>query len=249
MSTIAVTALLCGVPIAFMALAARILVRSLHVEGALAAADRWIALFFLAVGGEIIGYMVTAQEPGLRIGIAVAISSCSLLAFVRTVFRPVQGWALGLAWVLGLSISAVFIVPHFAGGPTPEIRIAWSLLRSSALLWAFCECTLYYRRMKRQLAIGLGDPVVANRFLLWACWTAGTAMLPLSGLGLRLLARAGLVEDYTTTRTADLGAIVYATVIGTSLLVAAVSLWLSFTPPAGYRRWLLQSVASDESRA
>jgi WS/DGAT/MGAT family acyltransferase len=39
------------------------------------------------------------------------------------------------------------------------------------VIWAFVEYTIYVNRMSRQARMGLGDPVVRNRFLLWMIWT------------------------------------------------------------------------------
>jgi hypothetical protein len=40
----------------------------------------------------------------------------------------------------------------------------WALM---CVIWAFVEYTIYVNRMSRQARMGLGDPVVRNRFLLW----------------------------------------------------------------------------------
>lgn len=240
MGNLVVATILSAVCLAFFALAVRLFRQA---DGESGRAERLIGVFFAAVGVEVLTYVFSTAAAGPAVGVAVAVSSCALLAFVRTVFRPAEGWARGLAWTLGVAIPAVFIGPFFVGGPTAEMRILWSVFRSTALLWAFAECALYHARMRRQLAIGLADPIVANRFLLWSFWTAGTAVLPISGLVLRLLARAGLVEDYTVTREPGLGVILFACVIFSGLAISAVSLWLSFTPPAAYKRWVTRRAA------
>lgn len=35
-------------------------------------------------------------------------------------------------------------------------------------LWSATEAFLYHDRMRHRSALGLADPIVANRFLLWA---------------------------------------------------------------------------------
>ncbi len=246
MGNLVVTTFLSCVCLAFVALAIRLFRQA---EGESGRAERMIGVFFAAVGVEVVTYILSDAAAGLAVGVAVAVSSCALLAFVRTVFRPSEKWARGLAWALGIVIPVVFIGPHLLGGPTPEVRIAWSVFRSTALLWAFLECALYHARMRRQLAIGLADPIVANRFLLWSFWTAGTALLPTSGLVGRLRARGGLVEDYTVSREPGVGVFVFAAIIFSGLLVSAVSLWLSFTPPAAYKRWVIRRAGSASPAA
>jgi len=234
---------LSSVSLAFLALAIRLFRSAWGTERR---AELFVGVFFAAIGAEVLAYGFTDREAGIGIALSVAVSSCAMLAFVRTVFRPNDRWALILSLVLGASISAVYIVPHLLGGPTPAIRILWSISRSTALLWSFFECARYYGLMRRRVALGLAEPVVANRFLLWSLWTAGTAMLPLSGLGLRLLALTGLVSDFTTTREPTAGAFIFAGMLFMSLSVAAISLALSFFPPTVYKNWITNRAAARQ---
>ena len=218
-----------------VALGVRVFRRARAVDGF---PERCIGVFFVAIGLEVMAYTVAMEEAGLVIAILVTVSSCALIGFVRAVFRPNEAWARVLGWALAIAITLVFVTPHLLGGPTPEIRILWSTFRGAALVWALLECAAYHRRMRRQLSIGLADPVVANRFLLWSLWIGGTAVLPLSGLGLRILAAMGWVADYTVTREPSFGTYVFAALIATGLVTAAVALWLSFSPPGAYKRWI-----------
>ena len=240
------TIVLCAVSLFFVALALRLFRKS---DGPQHRAEQLIATFFLAIAAEILLYTVGKSTMGGAIGLAISVSSCALLAFVRTVFRREARWATWLAYGLGAALSVVYIVPHLLGEPTLAIRLAWSALRATALLWAVIECARFHVRMRRRVRLGLADPIVANRFLLWAFWTGGTAALPISGLGLRLMAWAGLVQDYTVTREATFGAFVYAAVIFFSLATAAISLWLSFYPPAFYKRWIASRWDGDDTTA
>ena len=61
------------------------------------------------------------------------------------------------------------------------------LARCAVLLWLFVESAIYAQRMRRRVRLGLGDPVVANRFTLWAIWTGALACIPLFVLTLRVL--------------------------------------------------------------
>jgi hypothetical protein len=88
--------------------------------------------------------------------------------------------------------------------------------RSAALLWLFFESASYARSMRRRLRLGLADPIVANRFVLWAIWTGALALIPLFVLGLR----AALA------------------VLGAGGATAVAAGWLAFFPPASYQRWI-----------
>ena len=212
-------------------------------------AEWMVGSFFLGIALELACYATKLAAHDLIKGIAVTLSSVALMAFVRKVFRPKDAWAQVLFWTLALTIGAVFIVAPLLSETTLAIRLAWSALRGCALFWAFAECTAYYRRMNRRVVLGLAEPVVANRFLLWSLWTGGTAMLPLSGLVLRILTWAGLVTDYTQSREATLGAFVFAAILFSSLVVAAAGLWLSFFPPKFYKTWIERRASAASSPA
>ena len=75
--------------------------------------------------------------------------------------------------------------------------------------------------------MGLGDPVVANRFLLWGIG-AGAA-----GLGSAIGTLVQLVTGVVSTQV--------PWVLASSSahgFVAAVAMWLAFMPPAAYTRWV-----------
>ncbi len=56
--------------------------------------------------------------------------------------------------------------------------------------WACYESLRYYRSMHRRQTLGLADPIVANRFLLWSIWTGAVTFLPLVALTIRGLSIA-----------------------------------------------------------
>ena len=233
---------LIALALAFAGLSARLLA---GVRKAGSAAELLVSLFFLGLACELFGYWIHTGPPGIENGVSIAFSSLALLAFVRSVFRPDERWALGLSVVLGLAIAGVFVLPHVLGEPTPLVRLFWSALRGAALLWAFVECSLYYAKVSRRARLGLAHPVVANRFLLWSLWTGAAALMPLSGLVLRALAHFGLVRDFTLSRELSAGVLVFAGYIFSILVVSAVSLWLSFFPPTRYRQWLVRRASLE----
>jgi hypothetical protein len=92
--------------------------------------------------------------------------------------------------------------------------------------------------MRRRTAIGLADPVVTNRFLLWSLWTAGISLVPL----IALVARTGFLVIYGDgAAMEDVASGLAQQVMGlirTSFLVivpvTVAALSLSFFPPAAY---------------
>ena len=97
--------------------------------------------------------------------------------------------------------------------------------------------------MRRRCALGMANPVVANRFLLWSLWTGALALQGTAQLALRVGLWATGVGDIVGS-VGDPGGLwlpALALIKANIALVgpvAAVSVWLSFSPPAAYRRWL-----------
>jgi hypothetical protein len=77
--------------------------------------------------------------------------------------------------------------------------------------------------MRRRARMGLGDPIVANRLLLWGIGASGIAAVTLVHLVAQLLGRYELPPS--------LVGVVSALLLGT-----AVAEWLAFFPPRAYRR-------------
>jgi hypothetical protein len=108
-------------------------------------------------------------------------------------------------------------------------------------VWSMTESYAYWRRMKRRLAIGLADPLVCNRFLLWT-------LASISSLGSIWIVNVPvLLRPFVSE--ADLPGL---TVV--SLLVTAVfglgtvgMYWLTFFPPAWYRGRVLAATAASHA--
>ena len=73
----------------------------------------------------------------------------------------------------------------FAG---PGHWIGW-LGRTMAIFGVAFESFRYWRMLRRRLRLGLADPVVTNRFLLWAVWAACSTLNFVADLASRALYR------------------------------------------------------------
>jgi hypothetical protein len=118
-------------------------------------------------------------------------------------------------------------------------------LRVLAFAGAGLESLRYYAASKKRLRLGLSEPIVTNRFLLWGIWSITTGLL----LSSELLARAiylvttgdaALTAQAITTVAQPL---ILVTVVVTAALgsVAVTLLFLTFFPTHGFRRWLENS--------
>ena len=113
---------------------------------------------------------------------------------------------------------------------TALIDMRWFWLELAGRLaspsWLGIEAFLYWNAMRRRARIGLADPVVANRFLLWTVASATGLLCLLTSVPPHYLpAHHWLLE-------LDLF------VFSAAGIATAAAYWLAFFPPGRYRRWL-----------
>ena len=143
--------------------------------------------------------------------------------------------ALALAWIAngwadGFPVGVV-------NGPAYWIGFA---LRQAAITWLAVESFLYWSQGRRRLAMGLADPVVVNRFLLWGVFAATVSLMQLSDPIARIWYWA--VTGDAVNFHPDVGKpMIRLTLLATSTLgtIAGTTLLLAFFPTAAYRRWLV----------
>lgn len=166
----------------------------------------------------------------------VAFSFAGFYVFTWRVFRPRAGWAtattaVGSATMLVATGATVWLA---IGTTTSEekylaVRGPEIVLFASAamgFLWSAVEAFPCYIRLRRRCAIGLAQPVVANRVLLWGL----TGLAASGGLGI-LTALRLLDVNYLSAPVA------LFTIAGCGFLVSAL-LSLAFLPPPAYLRWI-----------
>jgi hypothetical protein len=127
-------------------------------------------------------------ETGLRVTLgtvgqlAVFVMATLQAAFVWLVFRRSEIWAKALVVVLGVGFLLLTVAQHQgAGMPAYFVEqrgaLVWNhLLLQVMYVWASVESLGYYLRLRRQLRIGLGDPIAAERMLLWGLANACSAV-------------------------------------------------------------------------
>jgi hypothetical protein len=188
-------------------------------------------LMILARNEELIG-LVSA-------GILMVVGSAALNAsifliflFTWKVFRPDAGWARALAFgcvpLFALHVLAVAYLVTTRGGigaalaETNRSGLLVLALDGVAYAWTAVESWRYHTLLRRRLSLGLADPVLCNRFLLWALMASVTVFGVLANM-------AFLAGDVDVLRT-PLAVLVTA---GTGLCQAAL-LYLTFLAPARY---------------
>jgi hypothetical protein len=240
-----------GFAAVMLALGARLVRSGLRTHGV----ELWLGLFFsagalampvrfaLANGADVAfdaGLLNLGCQALLHAGV------CCLAGFVWRTFRPNQsaGRAIFASIVILLSVNLVLFGvsgAHALQG-TP-VHVLQSASLALVFGWAFAEAAGYYGRMRRRAALGLSDPVVTNRFLLWTLWTGGLTLLPVVVTAVRLvelLGAGGVGSSVGGALGTNSGwSLVAIRTAAISLVpVIALSLWLSFFPPRGYRDWI-----------
>jgi hypothetical protein len=161
-----------------------------------------------------------------------------VIGFVVHVFRQGVVWARALAAVMWITLWVGWGLHVWQGGmadglPRGGYWIAMAVVGTYPF-WTATESFAYYTRMRKRVALGLGDRLVANRFLLWglaSLTTAGTIWV----VNIPSLAGAS-VAGSGGNQLAEICLLVTG-VLGTG---AIVIYWLTFFPPAWYRRQFSQ---------
>ena len=152
--------------------------------------------------------------------------------FTWRVFRPEARWGGWLVW--GSAILLVVGVGGSAMGGDWEgfsISSGWFWLEwvgyTLPFVWAGSETFAQYSRARRRKQLGLCDPLVCNRYLLWALF--GTLQVCLSLV---------LLPQYATYEATNQFTAAWDALYGAIEIVSIVLIWLVFFSPAFYRRWI-----------
>jgi hypothetical protein len=174
----------------------------------------------------------------LTIGYAASSAGLTLtLHFTRRVFRHGQHWAFALAFVAGALMWTGWL-GFVVSGRVADGRFEgfWFWLMTSGMgvtnLWVAVEPLVYYAQLRKRVRLGLTEPLVAERVMLWGIGSVARASMVFAGpLSASYLATLGEAERLSA------GA---AVLMGSSLmgLVTSVSYWLAFQPPQAYLRWV-----------
>jgi hypothetical protein len=164
--------------------------------------------------------------------VAVFIGSAAQCLFVWYVFRRQAVWARPLVYTAIALLATAYaadiletgLLDRGYGGSWFRAGMALRLL---VMVWNSFESLLYWRRMRRRLRLGLADPVVTNRFLLWGVSSAAAFF----GSGL-------IFAFVTVTGMNPNEAPGLSLIVSLHGLVAAIAMWFAFQPPAFYVRWL-----------
>jgi hypothetical protein len=149
-----------------------------------------------------------------------------LAFFCRHVFGAaggrVRGGLFWLSWLPGLLAWSLIAVWGTSLGPWPEA--VCNLTCGIGFGWAGAEALLYWSKLRRREVVGLADPVVVNRFLLWGSCCAATSPIAFWVFALAIQGQ-GLGSGYAPAE--------FATSAGG--VVNGVIWMFTFVPPTRYK--------------
>jgi hypothetical protein len=205
-------------------------------------------LLFGAVGyplGALARARAAAGDPeaGLWLAAALAIQNLGIVGvyvFVARVFRPERigpAVTIGTGVLLAASWLGHAFDPGFVGAASRGFWYALGLgTRAAGFVWGAVEAFAYWGRLRRRVALGLADPVVANRMWLWGASCASIAV----GFAIFWLGSVSPGGVNATPIVLSLSA---------CGLVGAAVITLAFFPPPAYRRWLIAAAAARAARS
>jgi hypothetical protein len=161
-----------------------------------------------------------------------------IVGFTWKTFRPGDTWAelLTLAICSGLAATGGGLVAALHVSP-PEMRSfdagqLWAgLIRLpliATFVWTGLEGLRHHQMSRRRLALGLADPVVTNRFLLWGVLGLVQTAIQVVSLTLHVQGLGMLASP------------VGLFVVAVAGIVGSVFMYLTFMPPRFYVRMLEQ---------
>ena len=193
--------------------------------------------FGLSILAEVIQPSDTGMAAVLRLfgTLAISIAAMAFAVFTQSVFRGRQTWAKALVAVTSLALAvllAVSVHHHWLSGPDryDPAMLGRGVLLSLVWGWMGVECLRYRSTMRRRLSIGLADPIVVNRFTLWAFVSAESVVLNSISTWMAVVAGENAMNtEAMVGLTGALG------------MMGAVAIYLAFLPPRAYTRWVTES--------
>jgi hypothetical protein len=185
-----------------------------------------VASGFGGATGEVHVPLWVASELVTQLGVVC------MYAFTQQVFRPGVGWARAAVALAALTLPVCLAgAARGLAAAAPETLsveatggwlLSCQFAYAGAFVWSAVEGLARYLAARRQVAIGLLSPAVANRFLLFAIYG-----LSCTGITLANAAAIVLGLDIATSLVVVVPSAVFA-------LVSSAAMFLAILPPAWY---------------
>jgi hypothetical protein len=162
------------------------------------------------------------------------------------VFRRDEPWARGLVALAAVTLTTGYIGYGVSGGFTHgrfEGFWFWLYYGTFAVgaAWVMAEPLRYYGVMRKRLRLGLAEPSVTNRFLLWGIGSVGRFLMVVGG-AIPPVVFAGQKTELVPGSVSFI--LIAIALVG---LGVATSHWLTFFPTQGYVRFIERRHGTAES--
>jgi hypothetical protein len=164
-----------------------------------------------------------------------------LTIFTREVFRGESPWAswivYGCAALLLVGVTGSVMVGDWEGFSVSN-RWFWLEWLGYTLPfgWAGAESLIQWGRARRRLRLGLSEPLVCNRLLLWGMFGTTQVVTSLGTLG-----------QYAAYERASVFTVGWDFMLGACEILSVALIWLVFFPPVFYRNWIVTTDAQVAS--
>jgi len=226
-------------------------VRVLKLAVRTAGRPEWLLAIYLVLSG--ISYWFYSIPLMLDLGalftpltfagrVIYSISVYFMLEFTRLAFRSGQAWATLLVYALMLSLFVGVSVSSIQGDwdgysvSNPWFWCEW-LGYTLGPLWVGIEGALAYREALKRVRIGLCEPILANRYLLWALF----GFFQVCSSLVIVVLYAGYEAEQSFAFGFDL-------VLCSFEILTALMVWLAFCAPKLYRNWIAEGASSATSQ-
>jgi hypothetical protein len=165
--------------------------------------------------------------------ILASLCALTIAVFTWRVFRGDAAWAKWIVWttggvlLLGAAVSA--LEGDWEGAYPLTYTGFWFEWLGGIVpfVWLAVESLHAYSRSRRQVRVGIGDPLVCNRFLLIGLYgTFASCTYPL------------FLWMYIEYELHGVWSDPLSVVTGIIEILSLAALWVSFSAPAFYRRWI-----------
>jgi hypothetical protein len=160
-----------------------------------------------------------------------------LAVFTHRVFRPEGAWC---PWMV---YGSAFLIVAGVGGSvwsgdlegfsvsSPWFWVEWTGY-TIPHAWAGVEALAHYRQARRRLRLGLCDPLICNRYLLWGFFGA-----------MQVFVWVAVAQSYAEYEQGGTFTATWDRLISAGEIFSLASIWLIFFAPAFYGRWIQRGAA------
>jgi hypothetical protein len=182
---------------------------------------------------------VLVSAAALGVHLCRGLATGAVVIMVWRVFAPGRVWASTLSGILllGIALALVGEVREMRPPATTSHPLywLWNGLMMASFGWGSWEPLRYHAMLRRRMRLGLADPVVANRILLWGIASGCIAIQTPVVLANMVLGGEDRIAPWALA------------VLSVLSCLASATIWLAFFPPTPYLKRIAGRAAAGKS--